>query len=199
MHFIIGLGNPGIEYAATRHNVGRVLVERFARSLDVSFSSDRNAQALTASATVGGAPLTLVLPETFMNRSGETARFLKEKQHARPEECIVVYDDVDLPLGTVRVTHGRGDGGHNGIKSLIEGFKTKDFIRIRVGIAPTSFWTGKVKRPAAGGPLERFVLGRFSRSEQGKLDDIFDRTSQAIETIVSDGVERAMNEFNSDQ
>ncbi|MEX0917800.1 MAG: aminoacyl-tRNA hydrolase [Candidatus Paceibacterota bacterium] len=197
MYYVFGLGNPGAEYADTRHSVGRTLIERFADSQSASFSNERNAQALIAHVDVAGVPTMLVLPETFMNRSGETARFLKEKRGALPKDCIVVYDDVDLPLGTIRVTQGRGDGGHNGIKSFVEGLKSKEFVRIRIGIAPTSFWTGKVKRPTAGGPLERFVLGRFSRSEQAKLDGIFERTARAIETIVVDGVERAMNEFNS--
>lgn len=198
MHFIIGLGNPGATYENTRHNVGRLLVARLQEQVGDanSWKKDNGAQALLSQGKFGSFPVEFVLPETFMNRSGETVAYLSEKCGAAPEELIVVYDDVDLPLGSLRIAHGRGAGGHNGIGSIIAALKHKDFIRVRIGIAPTSFWTGKVKRPQGGGKLERFVLGAFSRSERSTIDEIASRVFDAIETIVTEGSAKAMNEFN---
>lgn len=194
--FIIGLGNPGDAYERTRHNIGRVIVERLAREAGAAWARDGQANALRAETALDGTPATLVLPETYMNRSGETAAYFARAQNAAPDAFVVVHDEVDLPLGTLRIAKGRGDGGHNGLKSLIAGLGSKDFIRVRVGIAPTSFWTGKVKRPAAGGPLERFVLARFSRSEERALETVIPRACEAITAIVTDGADRAMNRFN---
>lgn len=190
MHYIIGLGNPGAEYDHTRHNIGRVAVElvREKRGLSM-WEKDKHAQALVSR----GADVTLVLPETYMNRSGETARYLVEKLGVRPEELIVIHDDIDLPLGTVRVAAGRGAGGHNGIRSIIDALGTNAFIRIRIGIAPTSFWTGAVKRPK---PLEQFVLGRFSLSERRVAHAAAERVDSILEDILREGPVVAMNRYN---
>jgi PTH1 family peptidyl-tRNA hydrolase len=109
---------------------------------------------------------------------------------------IVIHDDIDLPLGEIKLGKGRGDGGNNGIKSLIEKLGTKDFIRIRIGIAPRSFWTGEVKRPKGGGPLERFVLKPFTTKEEAQLKEVKECAYGALQEILLHGLEIAMNKFN---
>lgn len=196
MIYVMGLGNPGSQYEGTRHNIGRASVERLAARASAEWTRDKQANALLATASVGGTPATLALPETYMNRSGETAAYFTRAHGAAPEDIIVMYDDIDLPLGTVRIGKDRGDGGHNGIKSITSALKSKAFVRVRIGIAPTSFWTGKVKRPAGGGALERFVLSRFSRRERQTAEIAIDRACAAVDAIAADGVDRAMNAFN---
>ena len=195
--YLIGLGNPGTKYEKTRHNIGRLVVSRLHDTLHGNpWRNDKHANAFCAEGQLAGHALSFVLPETFMNRSGETARFLVSKRGASLDELVVLYDDVDLAFGTVRIGVGRGDGGHNGIKSIASSLGSKDFIRIRIGIAPTSFWTGKMKRPAGGGALERFVLGRLSRAEERALSDLVPLVTDIVATIATDGVERAMNRYN---
>jgi PTH1 family peptidyl-tRNA hydrolase len=192
MHYVFGLGNLGNEHQHTRHNAGRVLVAAVAKAAGSPLSFDRQANASMGMGDVGGA-VTFVLPETYMNLSGQTARYFVEKHTARPEDFIVVYDDVDLPLGTMRLSIDRGDGGHNGIKSIEAALGSRAFARIRIGIAPTSFLTGKVKRPKGGGALERFVLGTLTRRERAAIEALLPRVTEAIETITKDGIEKAMS------
>lgn len=193
MFYVIGLGNPGEKYQRTRHNVGRmVLQEKFGSD----WSKNKHANALYYKGMVAENYVEYVVPETFMNRSGETVDFLVKRRGAKIEEIIVVHDDVDLPFGEVKITKSRGAGGNNGVKSIIDRLGTKDFIRIRVGIAPKSFWTGKMKRPAGGGPLERFVLKPFNTNEVKQLSEVFKKVQEAIELVVLQGVEAAMNKVN---
>lgn len=197
MHYILGLGNPGKEYEDTRHNLGRAIVTHLEEACGGSgWTKDKLAQALRAAVVVGGSEATLALPETYMNRSGETAAYFVRAEGAKPEDIIVVYDEIDLPFGTIRIGKGRGDGGHNGLKSITAALGSKEFIRIRVGIAPTSFWTGKVKRPQGGGALERFVLARFTSREKNTLEQVISEASDAIACILENGVAIAMNRFN---
>lgn len=197
MHCIIGLGNPGKEYEGTRHNVGRHLVEMLAAARGAnSWRHDPYANAQCAEGTIGGVPVMFVLPETFMNRSGTTVRYLIERQQVPLEQIIVLHDEVDLPLGSLRLATGRGHGGHNGIRSIIDETGDAGFARVRIGISPTSFWTGKVARPAGGGALERFVLAPFSKRERAAIDELAPRIADAVGTIVTKGMEAAMNAFN---
>jgi PTH1 family peptidyl-tRNA hydrolase len=136
----------------------------------------------------------MLYPDTFMNNSGSAvAKFVPRHEIGN---LIVIHDDIDLPLGEIKLGKGRGDGGNNGIKSIIEKLGTKDFIRIRIGIAPRSFWTGDVKRPKGGGPLERFVLKPFTRSEAPKLEEVKERAYGALQEVLQNGLESAMNKFN---
>ena len=138
----------------------------------------------------------LLLPETFMNQSGNTVRYVAEKHQAQISDFIVVHDDIDIPFGDIKVGRGRGAGGNNGVQSIIDTFSSKDFVRVRIGIAPTSFWTGAIKRPEGGGPLERFVLKPFSPSERKQLPELYQKVRLILETIIVDGVDVAMNKFN---
>ncbi|MEX0930669.1 MAG: aminoacyl-tRNA hydrolase [Candidatus Paceibacterota bacterium] len=197
MYNVVGLGNPDEKYTGTRHNVGRMLVQQFAA--DFSFpewKNDKNARARVTSGEVEHCPVKLLLPETFMNHSGETVTYIHKKYEAEISKIIVVFDDINLPIGTLRISHNRGDGGHNGIRSIIAGLGSKEFIQIRIGIAPVSFWTGAIKRPQGGVQISQFVLGYFSRGEQTKIEKIKPNVFAAFTTIISVGVEKAMNTYN---
>ena len=194
MFYIVGLGNPGEKYANTRHNVGWILLDalRTACGLPDPITSAKYAGRISEG-VLAGAEMTLLYPDTFMNKSGSAVAKLVPKGES--SQLIVVYDEVDLAVGEVKVSFGRGDGGHNGIKSIVQSLGTKDFVRIRVGISPKSFWTGQTKRPA-GEKLPRHVLGAFGTSERKQLETVQETLPLIIETIIEKGVEQAMNQFN---
>lgn len=197
MYYVIGLGNPDEAYSGTRHNVGRSLVQLFAARYDFpEWNYEKNACSLVTRGEIQEKPAVLYIPETFMNRSGEAAAYIREKCGADTRKIIVVFDDINLPIGSLRISFNRGDGGHNGIKSIIAALKTKEFIQVRIGIAPVSFWTGAVRRPE-GSSVSAFVLGRFSRGEHAKLENVQQNVCEALVTIISEGVERAMNIYNA--
>ncbi len=197
MQYIIGLGNPGEKYEKTRHNVGRMFVETVrAEGVFPDWSKSKGAKAFYAHGAIMGEETELLLPETFMNRSGETVQYVCKKHAAKPEDFIVVHDDIDLPFGEVKISHGKGAGGNNGVSSIISTLSSKDFVRIRIGIAPKQFLTGRVVRPAGGGALEKFVLKTFSVLERQQLPAVFVKANEALELIVKDGVQVAMNKVN---
>lgn len=199
---VTGLGNPGQKYVHTRHNVGRDILVRIAEGADFSeWKTDRLAKALIADGFVSkgetsdeGRRVIIALPETFMNRSGEAVRELVKKYGLSSQDVIVVYDDIDLPFGTVRISKDRGDGGHNGVKSVSEHLGTKDFVRIRIGICPTNGEGEKAKphKTEVGG----YVLAHFSPAEEEALEEVTRRVERAVWLIALAGVERAMNTVN---
>ena len=195
MHYIVPLGNPGDKYQDTRHNVGWQAIDFCigAWRLPSLVESGGLSGRLTEGVVQGG-EVTILYPTTFMNNSGSAVQKLVPK--GATGQLIVIHDDVDLPLGEIKVTQGKGAGGNNGVSSIIEKLGSKDFVRVRIGIAPKSFWTGKTKRPTGGGPLERFVLKAFTSSEQKQLVEVFPQVQRAIETILADGVTKAMNQCN---
>ncbi len=195
MHYIVGLGNPGTKYEETRHNVGWMLLDymREQASLPALVHEKKNSAHLTEG-SISGVSVKLIYPDTYMNNSGSAvAKFVSKDEI---QNLIVVHDDVDLPFGTIKIGKGRGDGGNNGIKSIISKLGSKDFIRIRIGIAPTSFWTGEVKRPRGGRVLESFVLKPFSKKEEKQLNEVLEKTYKALQEILKNGPEVAMNRFN---
>lgn len=191
MYYIVGLGNPEAKYDGTRHNVGRDFVFSYGGGRD-QFQKHNYANALTARS----GDVEWVAPETYMNKSGETVRFYKDKEGMTAEELIVMYDDVDLPVGDVKVSVGKGAGGHNGVADIINALGSKDFVRIRVGISPVSFWTGKTKRPEGGVSMTKHVLGKFSGREQKKIEEVEGKVKEIINTVIADGVQKAMNQYN---
>jgi PTH1 family peptidyl-tRNA hydrolase len=195
MFYIVALGNPGEKYQQTRHNLGWQVLDHCITHWQLPNLVDSNGlSGKCTEGTVRENAVTILFPATFMNNSGSAV--VKIVPKGEIEKLIVVHDDIDLPFGEIKVGKGRGAGGNNGIQSIIDKLGSKDFIRVRIGIAPKSFWTGKIKRPAGGGPLERFVLKPFTSSEQKQLPDIFEKGRKAIETVMKDGLEKAMNQFN---
>ncbi len=178
---VVGLGNPGGEYVGTRHNVGRDMLEYIVKK-----EGDEK--------TLFGKKVKVLLPDSFMNNSGKDVKPLIKSAKAA-EGLVVVHDDLDLPLGKVKISFGSGAGGHNGVKSVQAAVKTKDFTRIRIGISPSTPM-GKLKKPDSGATVD-FVLGTFKPTEQDVLKKVRKVVAEALELIVTDSRERAMTEVNS--
>ena len=186
MKLVVGLGNPGKEHLRSRHNVGFMVVEEIARRQGVGFRKMFWFPARQAKCRIGESEVRLLEPTTFMNRSGQAVWGAMKKWRVEPVDTVVVYDDVALQFGGVRV-RGKGTGGsHNGMKSVLEWLQTKAFPRVRVGIGP---------KPE-GADLVGFVLGDFADEESLGLEKVVERAADAVESIFSIGTERTMNAFN---
>lgn len=186
MLLIVGLGNPGNSFENTRHNVGREIVAAFAAHAGFGeFHFEKKWNALVGEGKIGKTKAVLMLPETMMNNSAKSivpaARFYKIK----PKDIFVVHDDADIVLCRAKLSFGRNSAGHKGVESLIRGLKTRDFWRLRIGIA------GKRNVPA-----EKLVLKKFTPDETRLVKKITKQTMAALDTIASEGPERAMNEYN---
>ena len=187
MFLIVGLGNPGSEYAATRHNLGFMLIDRLADDAQVSVGR-RECSALVGRAVIESVPVKLAKPQTYMNLSGQAVSCLIAKHSVEPvaSQLIVISDDLALPLGTIRIRARGSAGGHNGLKSIIAALGTNEFVRLRIGIQPDHPITDSKK----------FVLDSFARTERAVVTEVLDRSTQAIRTILRDGLLKAMSEFN---
>jgi PTH1 family peptidyl-tRNA hydrolase len=188
---IIGLGNPGKKFKRTRHNLGFMIVESL-KSKIKSFSDWKNIrkfQSKISKGKISGKKIILAKPQTFMNNSGKAVRLLIKNYKLKIENLIVIHDDLDLPLGKIKISVGRGSAGHKGVQSIINELGTKNFIRFRLGIKPKQ--TG---RPVYG--TENFVLQKFKKEEKKILKKVIKRTCQAIEMAIKEGIEKAMQEFN---
>jgi len=196
MKFVIaGLGNPGAEYIHTRHNAGRLAVEAFDNAQEFGgFVSDSKTKSDISKGKIGKHSVTLMLPNTFMNKSGTAVKGLVASVKAA-ENLVVVYDDIDLPFGSIKLSFSRGSGGHKGVESIIKAVKTKDFVRVRIGVAPTTP-SGKIKKPQGEKKVHDFLLGEFKKKEEDAFKKIFKTTSAALEAIMTDGRIKAMNTFN---
>jgi len=179
---IIGLGNPGREYAHTRHNVGFDVLDTFARHRKIKILS-RQAHGLVGSFDHYGEQILLVKPQTFMNESGQTVGQIMRKYHLEPSDILVIYDDMDLPLGKIRIKMNGSSGGHNGMKSIIAHVHSTDFPRMRLGI-------GK------NGEAINHVLSRFNRKDKQIMDVTIEQAADALNMILEDGIEAAMNQYN---
>lgn len=192
---IVGLGNPGDEYAETRHNTGRMVVSACAKAWKADdFMPKKIHQALVTKTVVGKTPVTLVLPETFMNKSGESVVTLVKSAKAA-EKTIVVYDDFQLPLGVVRISFNRSSGGHNGVQSVIDHLKTEAFVRVRMGVAPATA-QGSAKVPHGEAAIEKFILGPFKPADLTVLKKAIKVAIEGIELIIGEGREKAMSVVN---
>jgi peptidyl-tRNA hydrolase, PTH1 family len=183
---IVGLGNPGIEYQFTPHNLGFLAIDRIAGNLGVEVRN-RQRRALTARTVVGDQTVLLAKPETFMNLSGVSVRELIEEYEAKPEsDLIVIQDELDFPLGTLRIHTRRSSAGHNGIESIIGALGTQDFLRIRIGVAP--------ERKVGDGAT--YLLAPMRKPELAIVDGMLDTAEEAVKVILKEGPAAAMNRFN---
>jgi PTH1 family peptidyl-tRNA hydrolase len=187
MWLIVGLGNPGRRYAGNRHNAGFHVVDRLAAVSDIRFNERRN-RAHLARGRIEGVGVTLVKPQTYMNLSGEAvgavARFFK----VPPERTLVIFDDLDLPLGTLRLRLKGGAGGHRGMVNIIAHLNTRDFPRLRIGIG----------QPPGRMPPEAYVLQDFGADEKPVMEQAYQHAVEAIHVALRDGFQMAMNQFNCD-
>jgi PTH1 family peptidyl-tRNA hydrolase len=186
MKLIVGLGNPGRRYRGTRHNVGWEVLARLADRAGIRVSQDEG-WAEVGRGTIGRQRVLLARPVTYMNVSGEAVRDLRRRHRLRPEDILVIVDDIDLPLGRLRLRAGGSAGGHNGLKSVIEALGTTEFPRLRVGIG----------RPPLGVDPAEFVLTRFTDGEAAAVEKSLTRAAEAVETAVTSGIAAAMNRFNA--
>ena len=183
---IVGLGNPGIEYQFTPHNLGFLVVDRIASEHRVEIRN-RQCRALTARIQVGDEAVLLAKPETYMNLSGLSVRELVAEYEVKPEaDLIVIQDELDFPLGTLRIHTRRSSAGHNGIESIIDALGTQDFLRIRIGVAP--------ERKVVDG--ERYLLAPLRKADLAVVDGMLDTAAEAVKAVLTEGAAAAMNRFN---
>lgn len=196
MKFIVGLGNPGNEYDNTRHNIGRGVLELFRKENKFEdWFEHKKSNSLISEGKIGKDKITLILPETFMNTSGNSVmHFVKNKKQA--QNTLVVYDDLDLGIDSQKLSFNKGSGGHKGIESIIKKIKTKEFNRLRLGIAPITP-TGKVKKVSGEEKVRKHVLAKFKPSEDSIIKKQKKRASKAITLFIQEGYMLAGNKINN--
>ena len=186
MKLIVGLGNPGMQYAATRHNIGFEVIDSIAETYNISVMKNKY-KALIGDGTIGGEKVILMKPQTYMNLSGEAVKACMDFHKISNEDLIVIYDDISLEVGQLRLRKSGSAGGHNGIKNIIAQLGTQAFPRIKFGVG---------EKPA-GWDLANYVLGRFSEEDMKIIGPRVGDAVKATEMIVRDGVEKAMNNYNN--
>ncbi|KIH76384.1 peptidyl-tRNA hydrolase [Geoalkalibacter ferrihydriticus] len=186
MKLIVGLGNPGETYANTRHNVGFMAVRRIADRTGIALKK-KGYQGLYGVGRLAGEEVTLLQPHTYMNLSGASVGSACKSLGVSPGDLLVLHDDVDLPFGTLRIKLSGGHGGQKGVRHIKEVLGSEDFLRLRIGVG----------RPVAGQEVADYVLRAFAREEMEVLDSLLDRAAQAVEAILRDGVQKAMNTYHS--
>jgi PTH1 family peptidyl-tRNA hydrolase len=185
---VVGLGNPGEEYELTPHNLGFLVIDRLADSNAIRVSRKEN-MSLVGLGSVRGKRVALSKPQTYMNVSGPAVKGLLERYGLGPDRLLVVYDELDLPWGSLRIRPKGSAAGHNGIRSLIGSLGTSEFARVRLGI-------DRPGRERAAGQGAKFVLGRFSRAQKQEMEEAVARGAEAVESIIAEGVEQSMAIFN---
>lgn len=182
---IVGLGNPGLRYEKTRHNLGFMLIDRLAREFQTSVKREE-CRALIGRAEIENQTVELVKPQTFMNLSGESVACFLKKENRTTKKLIVISDDLALPLGSIRLRAKGSAGGHNGLKSIIACLRTEEFIRLRIGIQPEHQLRD----------TKDFVLENFSKTDLIKVEEVLQHSAEAIRAVIADGVEKTMARFN---
>ena len=185
MYLIVGLGNPGTEYAATRHNIGFDMVTYLSDKYRIPMSG-KEGKAIVGKGLIEGQKVMLAQPQTYMNLSGESVRALMDYYKLSEEDVIILYDDISMPVGQVRIRPKGSAGGHNGIKSIIQHLGTQEFLRIKIGVGD---------KPV-NGDLVKHVLGRFSKEEDAMIRDVFELAERGLLALMLENVAVAMNTVN---
>ncbi|GAB4484138.1 MAG: aminoacyl-tRNA hydrolase [Thermodesulfovibrionales bacterium] len=183
MWLLVGLGNPGARYAKTRHNVGFMAIDRLAAALGLEFAE--KSEYLIAKGSIGDEQVVLLEPLTFMNRSGSAVKKVSDKFGIPPERILVVYDDLDIENGRIKIRKKGSSGGHRGVESIIQSIGSREFPRIRIGIGRDPFV-----------PAEQYVLAKFTKDQQPSVREAVERTAEIIPVIIGNGIDTAMNRFN---
>jgi peptidyl-tRNA hydrolase, PTH1 family len=184
-YLVVGLGNPGREYRETRHNIGFMVIDQLCKVLGVSMTRMQS-RALVAVGAFAGQKVILAKPQTFMNLSGQAVGGLVHFYKIPVEHLIIAHDDIDLPLGTIRIRPGGGSAGQKGMESIIQQLGTQNFSRLRLGVG----------RPPGQKEAANYVLQKFTRGEQEMVDLLLERASAAVQTFIRDGLNTAMNQYN---
>ncbi len=194
-YIIVGLGNPGEEYADTRHNSGRMVLEVFRKKNDFpAWEKDKTLKSLVSKGAFGKDKVILLQPDNFMNVSGKSVvPLIKNAKDA--ERTIVIYDDLDLPLGSMKISFNRSSGGHRGVESIIKALKTKAFARLRIGICPTTAG-GKLRKPKGEEALLDFIVGPFKKPEMEIMKKVTKKGAEALVIILTEGREIATGKIN---
>ena len=195
MLLIAGLGNPGKEYEETRHNAGRIVLNFIAKANDFSeWKNDMKLKSLRIKGEIEGEKFDFLTPDTFMNNSGlAVCQTIDDKKKLK--NLVVIYDDIDLPLGSLKISFNRSSGGHNGLESVIKKVKSREFTRIRIGVSPSTP-TGKTKKPKREEAILKFLLGKFKEDELKEIKKISKKVSEILVTLSDDGKDKAMSLYN---
>lgn len=194
MKLIAGLGNPGGKYERSRHNLGFICVNYLANQYKIKLNKSQS-KARTGTGSIRGEEVILARPQTFMNLSGQSIKPLMNKFHLAPEDIIIIHDDLDLPVGKIRVKLGGGSGGHNGISSIMTEIRSRDFNRIRIGIGrPPAFRNAD---SVFEDDVIDYVLGLFSPEEKEAIEKAIPQAAEAIISLITEGLNATMNRFNS--
>ena len=185
MYLIVGLGNPENEYAHTRHNMGFDTINQIAKNNNIQITKNKF-KGLCESTIIQNQKVILLKPQTYMNLSGESVKEVAEFYNLKPEEIIVIYDDIDIEKGHIKIRKKGGAGSHNGMKSVVEELQSIDFARIRVGIGQPEFKSDMIN----------YVIGKVSQEEQEILQQGVEKAAKAVEEILKNGIDIAMNKFN---
>ncbi len=192
---IVGLGNPGEEYKNSRHNTGRIILENISKNNDFSeWRDNMKLKSLCAKGEINNEKFDFLLPETFMNNSGNAVcQIIDDKKKLK--NLVVVYDDMDLPLGSLKISFNRSSGGHNGLESIIKRVKSQEFIRIRIGVSPHTP-TGKIKKPKGEEAILKFLLGKYKEDELKEIKKISKKVSEILFMLKREGKDKVMSLYN---
>ena len=194
MKLVVGLGNPGEEYENTRHNTGWIMLD-FILGKKAEWKEANGTKAFYFRDGVGGKPTEFLKPTTFMNNSGNAVAFVKDKHKLKLQDIVIIYDDIDLPIGKMKISYDKSSGGHNGLESIIKKLKSREFVRIRIGIAPATP-SGKIKKPKGEEAMLKFLLGKYKDSELAELKKLSKKVALALEVLLTEGKEKAMSLYN---
>ena len=194
MKLVVGLGNPGQEYENTRHNTGFVMLD-FILGKKIDWKKSSGTKALFYKDSIDNKLVEYFKPTTFMNNSGVAVLYAKDKHKISLKDIVVIYDDIDLPIGKMKISFDKSSGGHNGLESIIKKLKSKEFLRIRIGTAPATL-SDKIQKPKGEKDVLKFLLGEYKKSELEKLKKLSKKVAQALETIFTEGKEKAMSLYN---
>ncbi len=194
MWYIVGLGNPGVEFKGTRHNIGRDIVSLIAKNLEGEFKADLKSKSQVAKGKVGNKPSILILPDTGMNLSGKSVAMLVKKSESK--NLLVIRDDIDMGQGSMKLVFNRGTGGHRGVDSIQKNLKTEEFYQLKVGILPLTP-SGKPKKPKGEDKVISLVMGEWKAAEEKLVKKEMKRAAEAVETLLNEGFPKAATLFNS--
>jgi PTH1 family peptidyl-tRNA hydrolase len=203
MILIVGLGNPGKKFEKTRHNLGFIVIDQLSKDNNFpAWKAGENTKCLYSKKMINNKDIELVKPLTYMNNSGKVVKYIAKEYNLRPKNIIVVHDDIDIPLGEIRIVKNRSAAGHRGVQSIIDELGTKDFIRFRIGIKPSEKQKGLREkilffpfRYRLGGKIEKleeFVLKKFTKDEEKIIKEVIKKAVELIEIALKEGIERAM-------